>query len=117
MSNVNAAHPSANVRARFKVLRVNADGKTFRVRGVNDDFEFDVPRVLPIFLPSFPGETVTLREAVTISAELVAGTHDELTAVLIEDDTIFERPDFESVREEEKFWTPYNNPARDSGKL
>jgi len=100
-----ASRPAAAGRTMLKVLLVSEDGKTCRVRG-SGGFEFDVPSVQPIFLPSFPGETVTLRPGTTISCEIVPGTHDRLAGVLVEDDALRERPEFNGVQEEGVFWTP-----------
>ena len=115
MSNGNAVHPAASGRVQLKVLSVSEEGDVRRVRGAGD-FEFDVPRVLPIFLPSFSGESVTLRKGVTISAEFVPGTHDEITAVLIEDDMFLERLGFEVAQPDQKGWTPYFSRPKDAGK-
>ena len=100
-----ASRLAAAGRITLKVLLVSEDRKTACVRG-SGGFEFDVPRVQPIFLPSFPGETVTLRPGTTISCEIVPGTHDQLAGVLVEDDALRERPEFNGVQEEGVFWTP-----------
>jgi hypothetical protein len=100
-----ASRPTAAGRTMLKVLLVSEDGKFARVRGAGG-FEFDVPCAQPIFLPSFPGETVTLRPGTTISCEIVSGTHDQLSAVLVEDDALRERPEFNGTQEEVVSWTP-----------
>jgi hypothetical protein len=115
MSNANSTLPTATGRVLLKVF-VSEDGTLCRVRSLTGDFEFDVPRVLPIFLPSLPGESVELREGVTISCEFVPGTHDEITSVLIEDDMVFERKDFEGAQPEITGWTPYFSKPKDAGK-
>jgi hypothetical protein len=116
MSNASSLRPSVTDRVLLKVLFVSQDGTFCRVRTLDDDFEFDVPRVLPIFLPSFPGESVELREGVTISCEFVPGTHDEITSVLIEDDMVFERKGFKGAQPEVSGWTPYFSKPKDAGK-
>ena len=112
-NNSDVIFPGRGGRILFRVVRVDTDRASIKAR---DGFEFDVPRVLPIFLPSFPGESVELRSDVTISAEFVPGTYDQITAVLIEDDMVFERKDFEGTQSEQAGWCPYNNPAPPAGK-
>jgi hypothetical protein len=116
MSNANSTLPTATGRVLLKVLFVSEDGTLCRVRSLDGDFEFDVPRILPIFLPSFRGESVELRDSVTISCEFVPGTHDEITSVLIEDDMVCERKDFEGAQPEVSGWTPYFSKPKDAGK-
>jgi hypothetical protein len=117
MSNANSnVWPAATGRVLLKGLLVSEDGQICRVRALDHDFEFDVPRILPIFLPSFHGESVELREGVTISCEFVPGTHDEITSVLIEDDMVFERKGFKGAQPEVSGWTPYFSKPKDAGK-
>jgi hypothetical protein len=116
MSNVNSNAPQIaryGSRVTLHVERVDGDRAVVKTE---DGFEFDVPRVLPMFLPSFPGESVTLRAGVSISAEFVPGTHDQITAALIEDDALRERPDFEGPREDVRGWCPYSNPQKPAGQ-
>jgi len=97
--------PTAPGRIRLKVLVISDDGKLARVQGANG-FEFDVPTSQPICLPSFPGETVKLRAGTTIECSLVPGTHDRLSNVLVEDDLLKERPEFENAPDDSLGWTP-----------
>src|SRR5579864_1042002 len=73
--------PTARGRVLLKVISV--DQVTAHVRD-RAGFEFDVPRLVPLFLPSFPGETVELQSGQTLSCEIAAGTQHRLKDVVIE---------------------------------
>jgi hypothetical protein len=86
--------PTARGRVLFKVISVDQGKAHVRDRA---GFEFDVSQTLPAYLPSFPGETISLQPGQTLSCEIEPGTQDGLKDVVIESE-LRERREFEGFR-------------------